>query len=70
MAAYKQIQDYVSEKFGYLPRGTWIAHAKEIYGLNPQKSVNRKSDTKRINPCPPEKQEDFRQAFIHFKLID
>ena len=69
MATYKQIQDYVKEKHGYIPRATWIAHAKEIYGLNPQMAVTRRSPDKRVNPCPTDKQDDLRKAFEHFNMI-
>jgi hypothetical protein len=69
MATYTQIQEYVKERHGYLPRATWIAHMKEICGLNPKPAATRHSLDKRVNPCPPHRQEDLRQAFIHFKLI-
>jgi hypothetical protein len=70
MATYKQIQDYIREKYGYIPRGTWIAHMKEICGLNPPVAHTRRSLDKRVNPCPPHKQEDIREAFVYFKLLD
>ncbi|MCL2224868.1 MAG: hypothetical protein FWB96_07875 [Defluviitaleaceae bacterium] len=70
MATYKDIQAYIKERHGYLARGTWIAHMKEICGLNPARAINRRSCAKRINPCPPHRQNDIRQAFIHFKLIE
>jgi len=69
MATYKQIQDYVKEHHGYLPRATWIAHMKELCGLNPKMAVTRHSPSARVNPCPPHKQEDLRKAFLHFNLI-
>lgn len=69
MATYKEIQEYVKGKHGYLPRGTWIAHMKEICGLNPKMAATRRSPNKRVNPCPQEKQGDLREAFLHFKLI-
>ena len=69
IATYKQIQNYVKELHGYTPRGTWIAHMKEICGLNPKMAATRRSPTSRINPCPPDKQDDLKKAFIHFKLI-
>jgi|GEM_PF-305278 len=69
MATYKQIQAYIKENFGYIPKTCWIAHMKEICGLNPQVVANRRSDAVRMYPCPPEKQDDLRQAFAHFNLI-
>ena len=69
MATYKQIQDYVKKLNGYTPRATWIAHMKEVCGLNPKMAATRRSPTNRVNPCPLSKQEDLRKAFIHFKMI-
>ena len=69
IATYSQIKNYVKERYGYTPRSTWIAHAKEIYGLNPKAAATRRSTNERINPCPQDKQDDLRQAFEHFEMI-
>ena len=70
MASYKQIQEYVNNEFGYIPKTCWIAHVKEICGL-PLKGVhNRQTPLERIFPCPVEKQNDLKEAFKHFKMID
>ena len=45
----------------------WIAHAKEICGLNPVKSYRRIG--KRVKPCPDEKLPWIKDAFKHFKMI-
>jgi len=69
MATYKQIQEYVRETHGYVPKTCWIAHMKEICGLNPQVARNRRSATNRMYPCPPHRQDDLRKTLAHFKLI-
>ncbi|MCL1981638.1 MAG: 23S rRNA methyltransferase [Clostridiales bacterium] len=69
MATYKQIQGYVKENYGYAPKTCWIAHVKEICGLNPPNAPNRFSANKRTNPCPLEKQADLRNALEHFGVI-
>ena len=69
MATYNQIKDYVKAQYGYTPRSTWIAHAKEIYGLNPKMAATRRSSNERVNPCPQDKQDDLRKAFEHFEII-
>jgi len=69
MATYKQIQDYVKNKHGYIPKSCWIAHVKEICGLNPKTATNRQAGVGRAHPCPKNKQDDLRQAFLHFELI-
>lgn len=69
MATYKQIQEYVQKNNGYVPKTCWIAHVKELSGLNPKVSGNRRDAKERICPCPPSKKEDIRKAFEHFKMI-
>ena len=69
MATYRQIEAYVKENYGYKPKPCWIAHMKEVCGLNPRVSPNRHSPTERVHPCPTEKQDDLRTAFEYFKMI-
>lgn len=69
MATYPQIWQYTKKQFGYVPKPCWIAHMKELCGLNPRMAYNRHDPNKRVNPCPPEKQEDIRQVFKHFNMI-
>lgn len=69
MATYKQIQQYVKNKYGYLPKTCWIAHMKELCGLCPKVSPNRYSLASRTNPCPVEKQQDIKDAFRFFEMI-
>ena len=33
MATYKEIQGYVKETYGFLPKTCWIAHMKELCGI-------------------------------------
>ena len=69
MATYKQIQQYIKEEKGYIPKTCWIAHMKEVCGLKPKVAINRYSIDMRTNPCPLEKQNDLRNAFRKFKMI-
>lgn len=69
MATYKKIQEYVQVNFGYTPKSCWIAHSKEIYGLSLKTATNRKDFNKREYPCPIEKQEDIKKAFLHFGML-
>lgn len=68
MATYKEIQTYVKEKYGFLPKTCWIAHMKEVCGLPVKVAPNRYSLDKREKPCPPEKQYAIRDAFQHFDM--
>jgi len=69
MAKYSDIQDYIKRKHGYSCKSCWIAHMKEVCGLNPKQSHNRYSSNSRTNPCPPDKQQDIINAFKHFGMI-
>jgi hypothetical protein len=66
MATYKEIQNYVKQNNGYIPKSCWIAHMKELCGLNPKMSARRYSPTTRTHPCPLEKQDD---AFKHYRMV-
>ncbi|WP_313638298.1 hypothetical protein [Paenibacillus sp.] len=69
MATYKQIQEYVKQKHGYIPKTCWIAHMKELSGLHPKMSPRRYSPNARVQPCPIEKQDDIKESFQYFKMI-
>ncbi|WP_431090319.1 hypothetical protein [Paenibacillus sp. 8b26] len=69
MATYKQIQEYVKQKHGYVPKTCWIAHMKEICGLNPKVSPNRNSVDQRVHPCPLGKQESIKESFQYFNML-
>jgi len=69
MATYKEIQSYVKTEYGYIPKTCWIAHMKEICGLPVKMASNRYSPDNREKPCPPDKMESIKSAFIHFKML-
>lgn len=69
MATYKQIQKYIKDNYGYTAKSCWIAHMKEVCGLKPNISPRRYSPESRVHPCPPDKQNDLKEAFKHFKMI-
>lgn len=70
MATYKEIQEYVKKNNGYTPKSCWIAHCKELFGLNPEISPRRKEAGKRVSPCPEKKQKDIKEAFLFFGMLD
>jgi len=49
IATYRQIQDYVKGKYGFIPKFCWIADVKEQVGLPVRCAWNRIGD-QRINP--------------------
>lgn len=68
MATYRQIQQYVKERFGFVPKHCWIADVKEQAELSVRRAWNRAGD-ERLNPCPPDKVEAILNAFRHFRMI-
>ncbi|MBR6534378.1 MAG: hypothetical protein IKT65_02260 [Clostridia bacterium] len=70
MATYKEIQEYVKQKYGFQPKTCWIAHMKELCGLKVKVAHNRHSSEKREKTCPIDKQEAIKEAFKNFGMID
>ena len=68
MATYKEIQEYINLSYGFTPKTCWIAHMKEVCGLDRKDAVNRIDDSKRKYPCPEDKQEVIKEAFKHFDM--
>jgi len=69
MATYKQIEEYIKNKHGFVVKGCWIAHMKEICGLPVKIAHNRQSITERKVPCPPEKMKIIKDTFRYFEMI-
>ena len=64
MATYRQIQKWVRCQYGWIPKTCWIAHCKELAGLERRDAPNR--DPERRHPCPQEKREAIFAAFRRF----
>ena len=69
MATYKEIQGYVKETYGFLPKTCWIAHMKELCGIPVKNAPNRISPSHRKKTCLPEKMPYDKEAFRHFGMI-
>ena len=68
MATYKEIQEHVKTKFGFVPKTCWIADLKHRHGLTKRTAPNRQG-TQRAYPCPPDKRKAIESSFKHFGLI-
>ncbi len=62
MSTYKEIQDKVRKASGFTPKTCWIAHVKELAGLNPKVAHNRHKSGTRKHPCPPAKIAAIKKA--------
>ena len=67
MLTYAQIQDDVKQRCGFTPKTCWIAHCKELAGLQPRPAPNRVGERK--VPCPVDKRESIMRAFRHFGMM-
>ena len=68
MATYKEIIAWIKEEYGFVAQSCWIAHMKELNGLNLKQASNRQCSTRK-KPCPIDKQDKINNAFKHFGMI-
>ncbi len=69
-ATYKQIQNYVLEKFGFKVSTLYIAQVKRKYGLDIREHYNiSNNESRKIPQCPFEKEEAIFDALKYFKMI-
>ena len=69
-ATYKQIQNYILEKFGLKVPTLYIAQVKRKYGLEVREHYNiSKNGNQKVPQCPIEKEEAILAALKHFKMI-
>lgn len=66
--SYKEVTNYVFEKYGYKPKTCWIAHCKEICDIRVKPAYNRIDLNSRKNPCPKDKQDHIIEALKHFNM--
>jgi hypothetical protein len=62
MATYKQIQTYVKNHFGFVPKTCWIADVKNSFGLTTRVAANRHDLKNRTHHCPNEKRSFVMEA--------
>ena len=69
-ATYKQIQNYVLEKFGFKVSTLYIAQVKKKYGLEVREHYNiSKNEKQKVPQCSIEKEEAILDALKCFKMI-
>ncbi len=51
MATYQEIVEEVLREENRWVHTCWIAHVKELNGLNPRRAPNRFPGETRVNPC-------------------
>ena len=69
-ATYKQIQNYVLEKFRFKVSTLYIAKVRRKYGLDIREHYNiSNNENKQVPQCSIEKEEAFFSALKHFKML-
>ena len=69
-ATYKEIQDYVLEKFGFKVSTLYIAQVKKKHGLEVREHYNMpKNENRKVSQCSIEKEEAILDALKCFKMI-
>lgn len=67
---YKQIQNYVLEKFGFKVSTLYIAQVKKKHGLEAREHYNiSKNDNRRVPQCSIEKEEAILNALRNFNML-
>lgn len=69
MATYKQIQSDIRSQHGKTVQTCWIAHVKELNGLEVRSAPNRHSIQKRVKPCPNDMRPLIEDSMRRFGMI-
>ncbi len=69
MATYKEIQNYVKNKYNVSVKTCWIADMKDQNDIVGKQAPNRINNKIRTNPCPEEHKSKIVDAFKHFNMI-
>lgn len=70
-ATYKEIQEYVLEKYGFKVSNLYIAQVKRKHGLIERENYNvsKKAENEQVVPqCPPEKEKAIEEAIEWFGM--
>ena len=69
-ATYKEIQDWVQEKYGFHVTNLNIAQVKQKHGIIERENYNKPKSEKSGQPkCPKEKEIAIEEALKAFKMI-
>jgi hypothetical protein len=61
-----QIEEWVQERYGFVPHPFWIDHCKELYIQGGRPSVESRLPR---HECPADKRAAIREAFLHFGML-
>ena len=68
-ATYREITDYVQQKYGFHVTNLNIAQVKDKCGFEKRENYNKGADGHKVPQVTPEKEQAILEAFKHFKMI-
>ena len=68
-ATYKEIKEYIEDKYGFKVSNLYIGRMKDKVGIKERENYNHGSGEVRNLECPPEKEEAIMDAFRHFGMV-
>ena len=68
-ATYKEIKEYINDKYGFTVSSLNIAQIKDKCGLEKRNNYNKGVDGHKVPTCPAKKEKALLEAFKHFGLI-
>ena len=60
------IQQWVEDRYGFVPHPYWISHCRELFLQSLEATPE---GHKPWHDCPDERREAIREAFLHFGLL-
>jgi hypothetical protein len=68
MATYRDIREDIKKHHGRAVKTRWIAHVKELNGLDPRPPPNRHS-SERMYPCPDAMRPAIEASMRRFGIL-
>jgi hypothetical protein len=69
MATDVEIQKFVQQRHGFIPKTEWIAHVKAVHKMPTLREAERARHDRAIERCPADKREAIEEALRHFGVI-
>ena len=66
VASDLQIEQWVQEKYGFIPHPFWIRHCEDLYIQGARSSVEHRRPW---HECPLDKRPAIKAAFLHFGML-
>lgn len=62
-ATYKEIKEYINDKYGFTVSSLNIAQVKDKCGLNKRNNYNKGKEGHKVPACPEKKEKAIKEAF-------